>query len=310
MTHFRSLACLFGSILVCIAAAQAQIDAALNFYPMHVGDCWEYESHWQCNVCGMPPFSGRYTVSVIGDTVAGNGRRYFVVEVSSWIIRRNDYPRYQRLDSASAEVFAYDTANGGGEFLVDSLRATPGSVFFGCRVSGIQQTHVAKEETLEWFDADRPSRSCTTPSDTGVFINYTLTEGLGLTVIEFGYTHGIMTTWSTDTLIFARIESRKYFTSVPEVQRPRASQTFGIDQNYPNPFNPISTIRYSTPAMGRVTLQVFDVLGRLVATLVDDVEPGGKKTATFDGSGLSSGIYVCRLKAGNLIQSMKMVLMR
>ncbi len=72
---------------------------------------------------------------------------------------------------------------------------------------------------------------------------------------------------------------------------------FRLYQAYPNPFNPTTTISYSLPAVSYVTLRVYDVIGREVKTLVEEVESPGWHEAKFDGTGLSSGMYFYRLAA-------------
>lgn len=86
--------------------------------------------------------------------------------------------------------------------------------------------------------------------------------------------------------------------------------TYGLQQNYPNPFNPSTVINYSIPSAGLVTLDVFNVLGQKVATLVNDVKPAGIYSVIFDASKLSSGIYIYRISANNYIKTMKMALMK
>ena len=98
------------------------------------------------------------------------------------------------------------------------------------------------------------------------------------------------------------------FTGVePRGELPR---TFGLDQNYPNPFNPGTTIRYHLSASGPVTLSVYDVLGRLVATLAEGIRAAGDHQAQFDASRLSSGVYVCRLSAEGSTRARTMILMK
>ncbi|MBD3166827.1 T9SS type A sorting domain-containing protein [bacterium] len=75
--------------------------------------------------------------------------------------------------------------------------------------------------------------------------------------------------------------------------------TFRLEQNYPNPFNPTTTIAFSLPRDQKMQLKVFDTLGREVATLVDGRRAAGAHAVTFDGSGLSSGVYFYRLESEN-----------
>jgi hypothetical protein len=74
---------------------------------------------------------------------------------------------------------------------------------------------------------------------------------------------------------------------------------FSLGQNYPNPFNPVTTIRYSLPSMSPVVLEVFDMLGRRVETLVREIQPTGEHTVQWNASGNPSGMYVYRLIASN-----------
>lgn len=90
-------------------------------------------------------------------------------------------------------------------------------------------------------------------------------------------------------------------------EMPRSYQTVS---NYPNPFNPSTTIRYQLPAAAKVTLQVFDVLGKEVSTLVNDYKTAGKHEVTFNGAGLSSGLYLYRLHSGGMVNTGKMILMK
>ncbi len=85
---------------------------------------------------------------------------------------------------------------------------------------------------------------------------------------------------------------------------------YSLSQNYPNPFNPSTTIKYSIPKRSNVTLKVFDVLGSEVNTLVNKEQPQGNYEVEFDGTELSSGIYFYRLKAGEFIETKKMLLIK
>jgi hypothetical protein len=83
---------------------------------------------------------------------------------------------------------------------------------------------------------------------------------------------------------------------------------FGLMQNYPNPFNPETRIAYNVSEERYVRIAVYNSLGMEVAVLVDETLPAGSYEATFDASSLSSGTYVCRMTAGDFIQTRTMTL--
>ena len=87
---------------------------------------------------------------------------------------------------------------------------------------------------------------------------------------------------------------------------------FDLAQNYPNPFNPSTTIRFSIPVgtYGNTSLRVYDVLGREVATLVNEVKQPGPYTVQFDATGLASTLYFYRLQAGSLAETKKLLVLR
>ena len=81
-------------------------------------------------------------------------------------------------------------------------------------------------------------------------------------------------------------------------------------QNYPNPFNPTTIIRYEIPKKAQVTLQVYNVLGELVRTLVNEVEQPGYYEVGFNASGLASGVYFYRIEAGKYSRAVKMLFLK
>ncbi|MGD8782323.1 MAG: T9SS type A sorting domain-containing protein [Ignavibacteria bacterium] len=85
---------------------------------------------------------------------------------------------------------------------------------------------------------------------------------------------------------------------------------YSLDQNYPNPFNPTTTINYQIPGTGNVTLKVYDVLGREVMTLVNEIQTSGVYSVEFNGSNLASGIYVYKLRAGDYVSVKKLMLLK
>jgi hypothetical protein len=93
---------------------------------------------------------------------------------------------------------------------------------------------------------------------------------------------------------------------------------FELYQNYPNPFNPSTSIQYAVSSRQFVSLKVYDVIGNQVATLVNEEKPAGEYEVEFSAIGgpessikdLASGIYFYQLRAGDFVQTRKMILMK
>jgi uncharacterized protein (TIGR02145 family) len=85
---------------------------------------------------------------------------------------------------------------------------------------------------------------------------------------------------------------------------------YSLSQNYPNPFNPSSLISFAIPKSSNVSLKVYDLLGKEITTLVDKELSAGYHEVSFDGSSLSSGIYLYTIQAADFIQTKKMILLK
>jgi len=83
-----------------------------------------------------------------------------------------------------------------------------------------------------------------------------------------------------------------------------------LEQNYPNPFNPRTTIRYGIPVYSRVTIMVYNILGQQVAELVNGEVEAGFHEVQFEASNFSSGVYFYRIRAGEYVQTKKLLLLK
>ncbi len=113
--------------------------------------------------------------------------------------------------------------------------------------------------------------------------------------------------WSSiakDSLFFNRA------LTVVESDSVEVPKKFNLSQNYPNPFNPSTIISYDVPKLSHVTLTIYDILGRQVATLVNEEKQPGSYQMTFDGSWLASGVYFYRLQAGTYSNTKKLLLLK
>ncbi len=87
-------------------------------------------------------------------------------------------------------------------------------------------------------------------------------------------------------------------------------KAYQLSQNYPNPFNPSTVINYSVPKTGMVTIKIYDVLGREVQTIVNDIKSSGNYSVVFNAGKLSSGVYYYRMQAGSFADSKKFILLK
>jgi len=99
-----------------------------------------------------------------------------------------------------------------------------------------------------------------------------------------------------------RLEQKGEATPTPERYR--------LFQNYPNPFNPETIFQYEIPNESLIRLEIFDITGRLVAVVVDEIQQPGSYKVTWDASNIASGIYIYRLRAGGFVQSRRMTLIK
>lgn len=98
-------------------------------------------------------------------------------------------------------------------------------------------------------------------------------------------------------------------TSVEENENPIPT-VFKLEQNYPNPFNPSTKIKFSVSERSNVLIKIYDILGSELVTLVNEEMDAGWYEKDFNASGLSSGVYLFRMEAGNYVNTKKMMLLR
>lgn len=109
--------------------------------------------------------------------------------------------------------------------------------------------------------------------------------------------------------VWGIIDTTRIITAVQNDKNP-VVENYSLDQNYPNPFNPSTTIKYSIPEAGLVTLKVYNLLGEEVATLVNEVKTASENSVTFNASKLSSGLYIYQIRSKNYSASKKMLLLK
>jgi hypothetical protein len=99
-------------------------------------------------------------------------------------------------------------------------------------------------------------------------------------------------------------------TFIKEERLDEIPDTYYLSGNFPNPFNPSTKIKYSIPKLSDVEIKIFDILGKEIDILVQEVKPAGTYELTWNAANLSSGVYFYRIKAGDFVQTKKMILLK
>jgi hypothetical protein len=275
------------------AAAQA-LDSALAYFPMAVGNTWQYAQY--IDYVSVGTLQGYSTLRVIGDSTMPNGKKYKVFSGRDYISGQS-IPICLRMDSTGANIYEPNPSVGGGEQLWDSLLARPhdgsrsGNNLYIFRDTILGVPTVIRNYMLL---IDGPYRE--------------LAYNLGpVWFMYIAYDQFAR----IDELVYAKIDGHEYGTLVSvNATAESTPKEFGLSQNYPNPFNPSTTIRFALPQRAHVRMTVFNALGQQVAHLVDEMEEPGEHIARFDGSHLASGVYFYRLQAGEFVQTKKLVILR
>ena len=189
-------------------------------------------------------------------------------------------------------------------------------------------TYDENNNETEWFDQNW---------DDSVWVNYSKnsytydennneTEWLDqhwdgsawLNNLKYTYTHdennneteGLGQNWDGSSWVNYKKYSYKYLTVTKINEDLSLINSYSLSNNYPNPFNPSTIINYSIPRSSQVQIKLYDILGREVETLVNEVKSPGNYEVNFNASSLASGVYLYRLQAGSFVQTKKMMLLK
>ena len=115
-------------------------------------------------------------------------------------------------------------------------------------------------------------------------------------------------------IVFQSIDDLEIWDDIPKPthleEEPNLPTKFELLQNYPNPFNPKTNIKFSTASHDFIRLEIYDTLGQLLYTLVNEELPAGDYEVEFDATKLSSGVYFYQLKNKSFVQAKKMLLLK
>lgn len=170
---------------------------------------------------------------------------------------------------------------------------------------------VSKWVTLDWYGWKLVEWDLSDPNSVGSWLGNEIMDGKSYYVDSFQLTHDEGGTLAGKIYVDNLRAVKKSAEPVGvHDQSPTLALSFQLFQNYPNPFNPKTTIPFELPMTGQVTLTVYDLLGRLVATLVDEKLIAGHYEIPFDGRQLASGVYFYRLEFAGQVKHRSMVLVK
>ncbi|MDP1675714.1 MAG: T9SS type A sorting domain-containing protein [Bacteroidota bacterium] len=277
-----------------------QRDSLLQFYPIHIGDTWIYK---------IDTTDLHVIETIQKDTTMNNGKRYFlrIKEKKNLVLGEllNLGFFYERIDTNTLQAFNFSNNY---EVRTDSLLSNKGD-------TSSFKTIYADNGIDNIFGKDRAFRTIKFPFPPFETVLKYL-HGIGITQrTENAYYDEYPFSLSSSSkynLLFAKINGVEFGLNPLSVEDEHNSipTIFSLSQNYPNPFNPATVITYQTPVTNFVTLKVYDILGREVETLVNDIQEAGYYSATFNALKLSSGIYIYQLRSKNFVETKKMMLLR
>lgn len=285
-------------LLLACTAVLAQPGA--NFYPHHRGNVWQYRSVFTGEIVHTD-----YIDSVRVDSLSHDHLIFRRIRRGENVLRpeRLDtlgnlylinyqpaYPRYKLYADSGMSWFAgYDPVDSNRTFRI-SVRRVYQTTVFGVpttvKVFNFEMRYVRQGDTVSYS-----------------FGSEHLASGFGLIQEDVEPS-------DVYVLTGAIIDSVRYGTILLAPEEKKLPPTVQLLQNYPNPFNPVTAIVYQMPTNSHVKLEVFDVLGQLIKTVVNETQGAGTYQVQFDASYLSSGVYLYRLTAGDVRITKRMLLLR
>ncbi len=253
----------------------AQIDTleSLSYFPMHIGDSWNYQCIQRPTYFGSDTVSNytNFTWTIIGDTIMPNSKKYFVFNNN----------RYIRIDTTSLCVYEY-LYDCDYEMLylyccVDTeiVFGNVGDGFFN--INNLCEGQLFITHTTFMDERYILLKNC------GIQV-YSLAEG--------GPSYEMY-------LINAYVNDQVFNLASQTKSRPEVPSKFQLGDNYPNPFNVSTTIPYIIDQSGNVKIRIFDIQGNLLDVILDKFRSTGEYSIVWNASDVSSGVYIYNIEMDN-----------
>ena len=298
---------------------------SIKFFPMHVGDFFVFKVHYRSNA-GWQNVDTVYKIKTkVTQSQILNNHVYYTLQ---------NYPVVNyyllRADSLSGSLRQYDTLNTCNHYYRESMRDSLAAVYGDSVKNCDGYYYNCSQLDTDTIFNNVCDRKIFSYASNFYHLTFCFSKGFGITNYdydEYQVTHGWYY-WTIYTLVGCRINGVIYGdTSTMSINSISCeiSDNYSLFQNYPNPFNPSTKIKYSIPERSptdprsgtlrglgddKVVLKVSNILGKEIATLVNEKQSPGTYEVTFDGSGLPSGVYFYSLKAEDYVETKKMLLIK
>lgn len=281
----------------------SQDTVSAKYFPLNTGNVWIY------SVQSFPPMPFPYYIYKIERDSVFNNYRYFLYKGYNISQFSSEWIRY---DSATGNLLAYSTNGGCSGFandkIIDSLSSTPGDII-NCNYQVFMTRQCISVIIISVFN--------NIPTELKEFKH----DGLIYNLTRYAKNFGIFYSCSGDpppcsgysTLIGCIINGVVFGDTTVTgivIANPVIPEKFSLSPNYPNPFNPKTIINYDLPVASFVSLKVFNILGKEVSSLVNEMQNAGSYSVEFNGDGLAGGVYFYRMEAGEFIGTKRMVLLK
>ena len=295
-------------------------DELLAYYPLAVGNKWIYYYlfvHW--NSIGYQDIFVREAQS---SEVKPNGKEYFKIS-EKYVQMGFESIVYERIDSIEGKVYRYNESCPNSEEFIEDLVMDVGDSTYAARFAYCYQhppTELLSEQHFNnWNNWGIEGNRRNYRYVELVTADYFLSTNIGLDYFRLDDDNGWKEFALKGMLKNGIVYGDTTLTDVADENE--LPKEFSLSQNYPNPFNPVTTIKYTIPNVisteGRnlkASLKVYDILGKEVATLVNEYKPAGSYEVNFSAIGkafnISSGVYFYQLKAGDYFETKKMLLIK
>lgn len=276
-------------ILTLILFAPYSILFAQGYYPLTVGNQWDYG---ELDYPGQ--FTYLYSLRIVGDTTMPNGKNY-AIEKSIYgtrYLRQQDSVLYLYHMNRDTVLYNYSFHDGETALFVQNGQ------YFTAVVVHVSEGEIFGRTLRFWGFVTTTNTS----TDGGSSVTVVDSLGRSYTFVDGGY---------TEYLMGAIINGKQYgaVTNVTSHVKVDPSE-FQLFQNFPNPFNPVTTIEYYVPVRTDVVVELYSTLGKKIAVIFHGLQDPGQYVSHIDGSKLSSGVYFVRLTAKNVSISKPIVLLK